>query len=68
MLASRAASAVAITPASLAKELDDARNKIARGMARLAEFSEDDLAIATVPRDEVWREDMDSKVSAAFKF
>jgi len=58
MLASRAASAIAITPASVAKELDDARNKIARGMARLAEFSEDELAIATVPREEVWREDM----------
>jgi len=58
MLASRAASAIAITPASVAKELDDARNKIARGMARLAEFSEDELAIATVPREELWREDM----------
>jgi polyhydroxyalkanoate synthase subunit PhaC len=58
MLASRAASAVAITPVSMARELEDARNKIARGMARLAELSEDELAIATVPRDEVWREDM----------
>ena len=58
MLASRAAAAVAITPASVASELEDARNKIARGLARLAEVSEDDLAIATVPRDEVWREDM----------
>ena len=58
MLASRAAAAVAITPTSIAKELDDARDKITRGLARLAELSEDDLAIATVPRDEVWREDM----------
>jgi polyhydroxyalkanoate synthase len=58
MLASRAAEAVAITPTSLAKELDDARNKITRGLARLAELSEDDLAIATAPREEVWREDM----------
>ncbi len=58
MLASRAAAAVAITPASVASELEDARKKIARGLARLAEVSEEDLAIATVPRDEVWREDM----------
>ena len=58
MLASRAAAAVAITPASLASELEETRNKITRGLARLAELSDDDLAIATVPRDEVWREDM----------
>ena len=58
MLAARAAAAIAITPTSLAKELDDARGKIARGLARLSELSDDDLAIATVPRDEVWREDM----------
>ncbi len=58
MLAARAAAALAITPVSLASELEDARGKIARGLARLAEFSEDDLAIATVPREEVWREDM----------
>ena len=58
MLASRAAAAIAITPTSLAKELEDARGKIARGLARLAELSEDDLAIATAPREEVWREDM----------
>ena len=58
MLATRAAAAVAITPSSLAKELDEARDKLTRGLSRLAEVSEDDLAIATVPRDEVWREDM----------
>lgn len=58
MLATRAAAAVAITPASLAKELDEAREKLTRGLQRLGEVSEDDLAIATVPRDEVWREDM----------
>ena len=57
-LAARAAAALAITPASMAKELSDAREKLARGMKRLAEISEDDLAIATVPRDEVFREDM----------
>ena len=58
MLASRAAAAIAITPATLAKEIDAARAKIAEGLRRLASVSEDDLAIATVPRDEVWREDM----------
>ena len=58
MLASRAASALAITPASVARELESARAKIARGLARLTELSEDELAIATVPREEVWREDM----------
>jgi len=57
-LAARAAGALAITPASMAKELAEARAKLARGMKKLAEISEDDLAIATVPRDEVYREDM----------
>ncbi|HTP45530.1 MAG TPA: class III poly(R)-hydroxyalkanoic acid synthase subunit PhaC, partial [Casimicrobiaceae bacterium] len=57
-LAARAAGALAITPASMAKELAEARAKLARGMTKLAEISEDDLAIATVPRDEVYREDM----------
>jgi polyhydroxyalkanoate synthase len=58
MLASRAAAAIAITPTTLAKELEVARDKLARGLRRLAEVSEEDLAIATVPREEVWREDM----------
>ena len=58
MLAARAAAALAITPASVAKELEVAREKLTRGLKRLAELPEEDLAIATVPRDEVWREDM----------
>jgi polyhydroxyalkanoate synthase len=58
MLASKAASALAITPTSVAAELEAARVKIARGLQRLSELTDDDLAIATVPRDEVWREDM----------
>jgi len=58
MLAAQAASALAITPASVAQELETARDKLARGLKKLAQLSEDDLAIATVPRDEVWREDM----------
>jgi len=58
MLASRAATAIAITPATLATELQAASDKLARGLRRLADVSEEDLAIATVPRYEVWREDM----------
>jgi poly[(R)-3-hydroxyalkanoate] polymerase subunit PhaC len=58
LVASQAAKALAITPATLARELAEARDKIARGMARLAKIDDDDLAIATVPREEVWREDM----------
>jgi poly[(R)-3-hydroxyalkanoate] polymerase subunit PhaC len=58
LLASHAANALAITPASLARELDWAREKITRGLARLAKVSDDDLAIATVPREEVWQQDM----------
>jgi polyhydroxyalkanoate synthase len=58
MLAARAAAALAITPATLATELEAAGAKIARGLTRLAELTDEDLAIATVPRDEVWREDM----------
>ena len=58
LLASQAAAALAITPATLARELDEARERIARGLARLAKVDDDDLAIATVPREEVWRQDM----------
>jgi polyhydroxyalkanoate synthase subunit PhaC len=58
LLTARAAAALAITPASMAKELQSANDKIARGLKKLKELSEDDLAIATVPSEEVWREDM----------
>ena len=58
MLVGRAAAALAITPASVTKELESAREKLARGLKKLAELSDEDLAIATVPRDEVYREDM----------
>jgi len=58
MLVAQAAGAVAITPATLSSELQTARDKIARGLARLGTLTEEDLAIATVPREEVWREDM----------
>jgi len=58
LLATRAAAALAITPQGVAKELQEARDKLARGLKKLAEVSEEDLAIATVSREEVWREDM----------
>ena len=58
LLAARAASSLGITPASMMQELEAAHAKLSRGLQRLAELSDDDLAIATVPRDEVWREDM----------
>jgi len=58
LLVSRAATALAITPASVTKELEEAREKLSRGVKKLTGLSEDALAIATVPRDEVWREDM----------
>ena len=57
-MALRAASALAITPASLALELEAARGKLQRGLRRLSDLPEEQLEIATVPRDEVYREDM----------
>ena len=51
LLASRAAAALAITPASLATELESAREKITRGLRRLAEVSDEDLAIAKKRRE-----------------
>lgn len=57
-LVARAAAALAITPVSVAKELGAARDKLAHGIEKLKQFSEEDLAIATVPRDEIWGQDM----------
>jgi polyhydroxyalkanoate synthase subunit PhaC len=47
-----------ITPDAALRELAALRDKLAKGAKRLGEFSEDDLAIATTPADEVYREDM----------
>jgi polyhydroxyalkanoate synthase len=58
LLAARAAPALAITPQSAARELEEARQKLLRGMQKVAEVPEETLAIATVPREEIWREDM----------
>ena len=56
--ASRAASPVRLTADGLLRELREASEKIARGSRRLAALTEDQLAIATAPKDEVWRQDM----------
>ena len=47
-----------ITPQAAMRELADLRRKLAQGAKRLGEFTEEDLAIATTPADEVYREDM----------
>jgi polyhydroxyalkanoate synthase len=49
---------VHITPQAALTELADLRRKLAEGAKRLAAFTEEDLAIATTPADEVYREDM----------
>jgi polyhydroxyalkanoate synthase subunit PhaC len=47
-----------ITPDALLREMQQWNEKIVRGSKRLAELSEDQLAIATAPKEEVWRQDM----------
>ena len=49
---------VHITPEAAMRELAELRRKLRHGAKRLGEFTEDDLAIATTPADEVYREDM----------
>jgi poly(3-hydroxyalkanoate) synthetase len=49
---------VHIRPDAAMRELADLRRKLTRGAKRLGEFTEEDLAIATTPADEVYREDM----------
>src|SRR4029079_18986666 len=53
MLAARAAAAIAITPVTMAKELEDARAKLGGGLRRLSEVSEKDLAIRHGPPRQV---------------
>ncbi len=50
-------SAIRITPESLLRELGEASGKISRGSQRLAALTEDQLAIATTPKEEIWRQD-----------
>lgn len=52
------ASPIHITPEGLLRELMSANEKIARGSRALAELTEEQLAIATAPKEEVWRQDM----------
>ena len=49
---------IRITPESLLRELQQFNDKLTRGSKRLAALSEEQLAIATAPKEEVWREDM----------
>lgn len=49
---------VFVTPQAALQELDGLRRKLAEGARRLGSFTEDDLAIATVPSEEVFRSDM----------
>lgn len=52
------ASPIRITPQSLLQEWQRMSGKIASGSRRLAELSEEQLAIATAPKEEIWRQDM----------
>jgi len=49
---------VRIGPDAVLRELGQISHKLSRGAKRLAELSEDELAIATAPKDEVFARDM----------
>jgi polyhydroxyalkanoate synthase subunit PhaC len=49
---------IRITPDGLLRELQQFGEKITRGSQRLAALGEEQLAIATAPKDEIWRSDM----------
>lgn len=49
---------IRLTPEALLREWQQMNAKIARGSQRLAALSEEQLDIATAPKDEVWRQDM----------
>jgi len=49
---------VHITPEALLAEMQRFGDKLTRGSRRLAELTEEQLDIATAPKDEVWRQDM----------
>ena len=51
-------SPIRITPDGVLRELKQASEKIARGSRRLAALSEEQLSIATAPKEEIWRQDM----------
>ena len=49
---------IRITPEGVVREFDEIRQKIAQGVKRLTEYTEDDLAIATAAKEQVWQQDM----------
>ena len=50
--------ALNITPESALRELAALQAKLAQGYKRLMQYTEEDLAIATAPAEEIYREDM----------
>jgi poly[(R)-3-hydroxyalkanoate] polymerase subunit PhaC len=54
----RAMAAIRITPESVIREANDVPRKIWHGISALANFSEEELAIATTPKQEIYRDDM----------
>ena len=47
-----------ITPQGLLSEWQRMNEKIVNGSRKLAALTEDQLAIATTPKEEIWRQDM----------
>ena len=56
--ASSARAPLDVTPAAALREIAELVQKISQGARRLTDYTDDDLAIATTPADEVYREDM----------
>ncbi|HSS26178.1 MAG TPA: alpha/beta fold hydrolase [Mycobacterium sp.] len=53
-----AMAAIRITPGSVVREASDVPRTMWHGFSALANFSEDELAIATTPKQEIYRDDM----------
>jgi polyhydroxyalkanoate synthase subunit PhaC len=53
-----AALPIRITPDALLREMQQFADNLVRGSRRLSQLSEEQLAIATAPKEEVWRQDM----------
>lgn len=53
-----AVSPLRITPQGLMREWQQMNEKIVHGSHKLASLTEDQLAIATAPKEEIWRQDM----------
>jgi len=49
---------IRITPQSLMREMKEFNEKLVRGSKRLSALTEEQLAIATAPKEEIWRQDM----------